>query len=99
MNRLQNLDETKPVFVTLNPLTPPAADKIFGEYSYDHPQFDGPALKAQAQLPSIQGRNKLWFCGAWAGFGFHEDGLQSALRVLEQMEVRSSALPQREAAE
>jgi predicted NAD/FAD-binding protein len=89
MNRLQNLDYSKPLFVTLNPIIPPAPDKIYGHYEYDHPQFDGPALEAQRKLPGIQGVNRAWFCGAWAGFGFHEDGLQSALRVAKAIQARA----------
>ena len=87
MNRLQNLDYSKPVFVTLNPAVPPDADKTFGHYSYDHPQFDAAAIDAQSKLPTIQGANRTWFCGAWCGFGFHEDGLQSALRICKQIKA------------
>ena len=94
MNRLQNLDARYPVFVTLNPLTPPAADKVFGHYRYDHPQFDADALQAQVDLPSVQGSHRAWFCGAWAGYGFHEDGLQSALRVVEALEAKTPAKQQ-----
>lgn len=90
MNRLQNLDHRYPVFVTLNPLTPPSKDKTFGHYTYDHPQFDASALQAQEDLPQVQGSHRAWFCGAWAGYGFHEDGLQSALRVVEAMEAKNS---------
>lgn len=93
MNRLQNLDARKPLFVTLNPIIPPAPDKTFGHYEYDHPQFDGPALQAQKRLPQIQGKNRAWFCGAWAGYGFHEDGLQSALRVVRAMQAREADAP------
>jgi predicted NAD/FAD-binding protein len=85
MNRLQNIDYSKPVFVTLNPPVPPAQEMTFGHYVYDHPQFDGAALKAQKRLPSIQGVNRTWYCGAWCGYGFHEDGLQSALKVCSQI--------------
>ena len=92
MNRLQNIDYGKPLFVTLNPITPPAPDKIFGQYEYDHPQFDGAALAAQRRLPQIQGTNRAWFCGAWTGFGFHEDGLQSALRVTEAIRNRANTV-------
>lgn len=93
MNRLQNLDESKPLFVTLNPPTQPRPELTFGHYEYDHPQFDRAALSAQKILPSIQGKNRLWFCGAWAGFGFHEDGLQSAMRVCEGL-MAKDGLPQ-----
>ena len=91
MNRLQNLDYRYPVFVTLNPPRPPAADKTFGHYVYDHPQFDAGALQAQEALPQVQGSHKAWFCGAWAGYGFHEDGLQSALRVVEAIDAKHKA--------
>ena len=97
MNRLQNIDTSMPLFVTLNPLQPPRADKTFGHYVYDHPQFDAAALEAQRRLPAMQGKNGLWFCGAWTGFGFHEDGVQSALRVAGKINARASSL--REAAE
>ena len=90
MNRLQNIDYSKPVFVTLNPPVPPAPDMTFGHYVYDHPQFDGAALDAQKRLPTIQGVNRTWYCGAWCGYGFHEDGLQSALKICTQI----SAMPE-----
>lgn len=89
MNRLQNLDYGKPIFVTLNPPWPPAEGKTFGHYVYDHPQFDAAAINAQRNLRHIQGVNRTWFCGAWCGFGFHEDGLQSALRICKQIDEQS----------
>ena len=52
---------------------------------------DASALRAQAQLPQIQGRSHLWFCGAWAGHGFHEDGLASALSVVDALRPRLAA--------
>lgn len=81
MNRLQNLPVASPVVVTLNPPREPAPDKVYGEYVYDHPQFDATALQAQAQLPFIQGERRTWFCGSYCGNGFHEDGLQAGLAV------------------
>lgn len=85
MNRLQNLDRRKPVFVTLNPFTAPDPDKTFAKYVYDHPQFDAKALAAKRQLDDIQGVNNTWFCGAWSGHGFHEDGLASGLKVAKAL--------------
>jgi hypothetical protein len=55
--------------------------KVIGDWDYDHPIFDQAAIGAQAQLDAIQGVERLWFCGAWGGYGFHEDGLNSALAV------------------
>lgn len=85
MNRLQNLDRSRPVFVTLNPFQAPHPDKTFAKYVYDHPQFDAKALAAKRQLEDIQGVNNTWFCGAWSGHGFHEDGLASGLKVAKAL--------------
>ncbi len=86
MNVLQpQLGKDRPVFVTLNPPREPQADLVFGRYSYDHPQYDNAALAAQKRLDAIQGGNRTWFCGAWTGYGFHEDGLSSGLAVAERL--------------
>jgi predicted NAD/FAD-binding protein len=85
MNRLQSIDDRRPVFVTLNPLAEPRADLVFGEYAYEHPLFDRAAIDAQARIPDIQGKDRLWFCGAWCNYGFHEDGLTAGLRVAEAL--------------
>lgn len=81
MNRLQNLDPTRPLFVTLNPVEPPQPRLTFARFEYDHPQFDQKALQAQQSLSAIQGERNSWFCGAWCGHGFHEDGLTAGLEV------------------
>lgn len=85
MNRLQGIDEVKPLFVTLNPPFEPRADLVFGEWSFDHPQFDAAAFAAQERLPEIQGRGNIWFAGAWTGYGFHEDGLRSGLEAAQAL--------------
>lgn len=85
MNRLQNIDPALPLFVTLNPPFEPDPALTFGTYSYSHPQFDRLALQAQTALPAIQGGDRTWFCGAWTGYGFHEDGLTSGLAVAEAL--------------
>jgi hypothetical protein len=79
MNRLQNLDERHDVFVTLNPQREPR--QIIDDVWYAHPQFSPDTDRAQRRLPAIQGRRGVWFAGAWTGYGFHEDGLQSGLTV------------------
>lgn len=81
MNLLQNIDRTRPLFVTLNPPRAPSAEKIFATMRYDHPQYDLDAIVAQPKLDALQGKDGLYFCGAWTGFGFHEDGLRSGLAV------------------
>lgn len=85
MNKLQGIAQEKPIFVSLNPVRKPADDLVFGVYEYDHPQYDNAALSAQKELDRIQGVNRTWFCGAWTGYGFHEDGLSSGLRVAEKL--------------
>lgn len=81
MNPLQNLPDDKPVFVTLNPHVPPAPEKTFARFEYEHPLFDQAALDAQRRLHTIQGQGGIWLAGAWMGYGFHEDGIASGLRV------------------
>ena len=85
MNRLQKLDTDTPMFVTLNPARPPHAGTIFHSEIYEHPMLDTAAMAAQGKLWSLQGRNRTWFCGAYFGAGFHEDGLQSGLAVAEAL--------------
>ena len=85
MNALQNIDRSKPVFISLNPEQPPRPELTFGEYEYDHPQFDAAALAAQKRLAMIQGVRNTWYCGAYHGHGFHEDGLRSGLAVAERL--------------
>ncbi|HSD43790.1 MAG TPA: FAD-dependent oxidoreductase [Burkholderiales bacterium] len=81
INKLQPLPFKRPVIVTLNPPVDPAPEKVIAAFEYEHPVFDRGAMEAQRELPSIQGRRGLWFCGAWAGYGFHEDGLKAGLAV------------------
>lgn len=85
MNSLQGIDKRFPLFVTLNPQTPPRADLTFRTFDYAHPQFDANALLAQRRLHLIQGQRRTWFCGAYAGYGFHEDGLTSGLEVATRL--------------
>ena len=79
INRLQPLPVETPVIVSLNPRSDPDARSVRGEYHYAHPVFDRSAIAAQERLPSLQGRRATWYCGAWARYGFHEDGLMSGL--------------------
>ena len=91
ISKNQNIKKEYPLFVTLNPPEPPASELTFGYFEYDHPQFDRAAFNAQSDLASIQGNRHTWFCGAWAGFGFHEDGLQSAQTIVTDIESRDYA--------
>lgn len=85
MNRLQQLGDAPALFVTLNPVREPHAGSVLGTDVYDHPAFDLETLCAQKNLWSLQGRQKTWFCGAYFGAGFHEDGLQAGLAVAEDL--------------
>jgi predicted NAD/FAD-binding protein len=73
------------VVVSLNPVREPRADRVLGRYEYAHPVFDLAAIAAQRRVPSLQGQRHTWFCGAWTGYGFHEDGLKSGLAVAETL--------------
>jgi len=85
MNRLQNIESEKPLFVTLNPPRPPRAGTLLHSEVYDHPIFDAKAMVSQRKLWLLQGERNTWFCGSYFGAGFHEDGLQAGLAVAEQL--------------
>jgi predicted NAD/FAD-binding protein len=85
LNRLQPLPWAQPVLVSLNPLRPIAADKILGQYDYEHPVFDMAAVAAQARMGALQGQQDRYFAGAWMGYGFHEDGLKAGLTAARQL--------------
>jgi hypothetical protein len=85
MNLLQGLPMDRPLFVTLNPVKPLDPALVHRRELFHHPVFDALAGAAQKQLWSLQGRQRTWFCGAYFGAGFHEDGLQAGLAVAEQL--------------
>jgi predicted NAD/FAD-binding protein len=93
INQLQPLPFEAPVIVTLNPNQEPRPDLVLRTFHYEHPVMNMDAEHAQRLLPDIQGRNRAWFCGAWSGYGFHEDGLKSALRVVRDFEVEIPWVP------
>jgi predicted NAD/FAD-binding protein len=85
MNNLQGIDKDYPLFVTLNPSRYIEEEHVFDRHVFMHPVFDFPAYAAQSSLRGMQGRRNTWFCGAHLGYGFHEDGLVSAMRVAEAL--------------
>ena len=87
MNRLQRLPGEQQFFVSLNPLREPVPGSVIAEMTYHHPVFDTDAIRAQGLLPHLQGRDRLWFCGSYAGYGFHEDALASAVEVARLLGV------------
>ena len=87
INRLQPLPWKQPVVVSLNPdpARPPDPATVVARIDYSHPVFNLAATRAQQQLPALQGLAGVWFCGAWTRYGFHEDGLMSALDVVSRL--------------
>jgi uncharacterized protein len=95
INRLQPLPFAQELVVSLNPVRPIDQTHILAEFNYEHPVFDLAAIDAQARVPALQGVQRTWYCGAWTGYGFHEDGVQSGYRaaqlVLESALQRAAA--------
>ena len=85
MNALQPLSAPSDLFVSLNLPIEPRIETVIARKTFRHPVFSTATLDAQEKLWSIQGRRRTWFCGAWFGAGFHEDGLQAGLAVAEQL--------------
>ncbi|MDP9126728.1 MAG: FAD-dependent oxidoreductase [Pseudomonadota bacterium] len=81
MNNLQPLLTEQPLLVTLNPGREPDPGLVYNDYMFEHPVFDAAAIGRQKEIDTIQGQNRLWFCGAYQRYGFHEDGLGSAVQL------------------
>ncbi len=89
INLLQPLPFKTPVIVSLNSHRQPDPAHVIQTFKYEHPVMDSAALVAQQSLPRLQGQRRTWFCGAWCGYGFHEDGLKSAMAVAQAFGVRA----------
>ncbi len=83
MNRLQRLSEDEEYCVTLNRGREIDEARVIARFDYTHPQYTFTSLAAQSELPVLNGPNRTAFAGAWQGFGFHEDGLESGQRAAE----------------
>jgi predicted NAD/FAD-binding protein len=81
MNRLQRLDSSRQICVTLNRQDEIRADRVHATIEYHHPVYDHAAFAAQRRWHEVNGARRTWYCGAWWGYGFHEDGAASARRV------------------
>jgi predicted NAD/FAD-binding protein len=88
MNSLQPIPKDDPLFVTLNPNRPIREELIHDQTVLRHPVYTLEALAAQARIRATNGRRNTWFCGAWMKNGFHEDGLGSAVDVVEALGAR-----------
>jgi predicted NAD/FAD-binding protein len=85
INRLQPLPFSQAVVVSLNPVRPIAPEQVLGEFDYEHPVFDLGAIRAQADVPALQGLRHTYLAGAWMGYGFHEDGFKAGLGAAQQL--------------
>tara|TARA_B100000029_G_scaffold302687_1_gene295517 strand:- start:705 stop:1949 length:1245 start_codon:yes stop_codon:yes gene_type:complete len=85
LNKLQNLKTNKNYFLTLNPLTSIDESKIIKKIEFTHPIYDLETVSAQKYLSTLQGKNNTWFCGSYFGYGFHEDGLKSAIEISKKI--------------
>lgn len=92
INRLQPLPFAQPVIVSLNPARDIRADTVLARIDYAHPVFDAAAIRAQRHIEAIQGTGGVWFCGAWTGYGFHEDGLRSGQKVVDRLLINAERL-------
>jgi len=89
ISKLQPLPFRQPVIVTLNPARAPRPETVIDRYVYAHPVFDAGSTAVQVRLPQLQGRRNTWYCGAWTGYGFHEDGLKAGMAVAAAMGVEA----------
>lgn len=89
INKLQPLPFKTPVVVTLNPTHEPDPSKVLATFDYAHPIFDAQAIAAQQNLSTVQGEGGVWLAGAWSRYGFHEDGIKSALAVANALGVHA----------
>ena len=86
LNKLQNLNEDKNYFLTLNPIYRIKDDLIIKQVNFTHPYLNSENTKLQKKLDSIQGKKRTWYCGSYFGNGFHEDGLKSAINMTQNFE-------------
>jgi predicted NAD/FAD-binding protein len=89
MNILQHIDKKVPVYVTLNPPIQIPPEKVYAQETYSHPQYSIASLQGQAELKALQGQRHTLFTGAHLGYGFHEDGVQSAIDAVGHLGVRT----------
>ena len=85
MNKLQGISNSVPFFVSLNAAHLINPEKVIRRFSYSHPQYSLASLAAQSRQQELNAQSGIYFCGAYWGFGFHEDGVNSALAVCRQL--------------
>ncbi|MBX3725891.1 MAG: FAD-dependent oxidoreductase [Xanthomonadales bacterium] len=87
MNQLQSLDAPTPLVVSLNQTDRIDADRILARMTYHHPLYTEAAVAAQGRRAEIDGVDRVWYAGAWWGWGFHEDGIRSAVDIARALDV------------
>jgi uncharacterized protein len=87
LNQLQAIPSTTPVLVTLNQDEAIDPKLVLARMDYAHPVLDPPAIAAQRRHAEINGARRTWFCGAYWGYGFHEDGVRSAVETCRALGV------------
>jgi predicted NAD/FAD-binding protein len=87
MNRLQNITSDRPYIVTLNPSEDASLSGIHYQAEYEHPLYSIEGLRRQQEIDGLNGTRRTYFCGAYCGYGFHEDGLRSAVAVARHFGV------------
>jgi predicted NAD/FAD-binding protein len=85
LRSLQGIESAHELLVTLNRDDVIREDRVLARFDYAHPVFDVPAIAAQQRHEELNGGRRTWFCGAYWGYGFHEDGVQSALTVCRRL--------------
>ena len=87
LNNLQNLKCEQNFFLTLNPISEIRKKNVIKNINFTHPYFNSETLKYQKSLLSIQGKKRTWFCGSYFSYGFHEDGIKSAINLIENFKI------------
>jgi predicted NAD/FAD-binding protein len=88
MNRLQSLPSSRPYVVSLNPASAPPLQAVHYSKDYEHPLYSIEGVRRQKDILALNGKNGTYFCGAYCGYGFHEDGLRSAVEVARHFGVQ-----------
>ena len=87
LRRLQNHDSVAPILLTLNATGDLDRTKILRTFNYAHPAYSRDSIAAQRRFKEISGQRRTHFCGAYWGYGFHEDGVKSALAVADHFGI------------
>jgi predicted NAD/FAD-binding protein len=87
LSRLQKQDSPSPILLTLNETPSIDPSKVLRTFSYHHPAFSRESIAAQQKFQEISGKHRTHYCGAYWGYGFHEDGVNSALAVARHFDI------------